>query len=179
MKKMLRCLYFICFIFLVGCNELSKYDDTDVVAIVRGEEITIGELRFLFPDETVLEQLDGTIKAKLAIQEAKKMNLDVSEELQEIKKMNNFYPPEDEDSEFANGIREFANTQSKKLGMEPEEYYKQYLEITEEISVYVVAYLAEMLGEPEGGAVGYNEKANKVLDELVEKNETDIKILIE
>ena len=40
----------IFFIFLVGCSDSLKYSDEEVAAIVRGEEITIGELRFLYPD---------------------------------------------------------------------------------------------------------------------------------
>ena len=57
-----------------GCSDsdIAKYDDEDVAAIVRGEEITIGDLRFLFLDDQILESLDGTIKAKLAEQEVKR-----------------------------------------------------------------------------------------------------------
>ncbi len=184
MKGLIRYLFLICMFFIVGCNEreISNYDDHAVAAIVRGEEITVGDLRFLYPDEKILEYLDGTIKAKLAEQEIRKLNLDMSQKLQEIQELKNtigVYPPEEDDTEMANDTREFAESQSSKLGMEPEEYYEKYFEQAQESSVYVTAYVEEMLGEPQGDGEEYTKKANELLDKLAEENEEEIKILIE
>ncbi|MEN2768458.1 hypothetical protein [Ornithinibacillus xuwenensis] len=169
-----------CLLFIVGCNSYSKYDDKEVAAIVRGEEITIGELRFLYPDEKIVDYLDGTIKARLAVQEAKKLNLDVSQELQEVQEIvieNSTYPFNEDNHESGNDFREFVDTQSKKLEMDPEEYYDRYFEITQETSIYLVAYLEELLGEPKMN-VDYDAQANELLNDLVKENEKEIQILI-
>lgn len=58
-----------------------------------------------------------------------------------------------------------AETQAEKLGMEPEEYYKRYIEITAE---QTAAYILEILGEPEGDEdriEEYTQKANKLLND--------------
>lgn len=46
MKRFAGAMFLSCLIVLTGCNPISKYEDEDVAAIVRGEEITVGELRF-------------------------------------------------------------------------------------------------------------------------------------
>ncbi|MRG86037.1 hypothetical protein [Salinibacillus xinjiangensis] len=183
MKRVLVFIFLVSMFFILGCNdsEISDYDDTDVAAIVRGEEITVGDLRFLYPDDKLFEFLDGTIKAKLAEQEVKNLNLDVSQELQEIQETKSIvgtYPAEDDDSEYANAAREFADAQSAKLGLDPEEYFEKHYEKTQETSVYVTAYIEEMLGKPKDIGEGYTEKANKLLDNLLEENEDEIQILI-
>ncbi|MCT2534372.1 hypothetical protein NC661_15000 [Aquibacillus koreensis] len=176
MKKVFMGVLLTGLIFIVGCNEDFDYENEEVAAIVRGEEITIGELRFLYPDKKALDNLDGTIKATLAIQEAKKMDLDVSEEMKEIEGAN-VYPEEANNSETAKNIRQFAHTQAAKFGMEPEEYYKEYTEKTREISFYVVGYIEEMIGEADDKA--FTEQANKLLDDLVEENRDEINIRIQ
>ena len=117
MRTLFCFMFLICFVMTAGCSDsdIAKYDDEDVAAIVRGEEITIGDLRFLFLDDQILESLDGTIKAKLAEQEVKRLNIDVSQELQEIQEMKHdigIYPPEDLDTEFE---KEFVNLQKPRL----------------------------------------------------------------
>lgn len=166
------------FIFLTGCSDSPKYKDEDVAAIVKGEEITIGELRFLYPDEEIFNMLDGTIKAKLVIVEAKKMNIDVSKEVNETIKALGGYPPDDIDTEAANSIRKFVEPQAEKLGMAPEAYYKKYMEITTETVAYVNSYIQKVLGEPSDDFETYDEQANKHLNELVEENKDEIRILI-
>ena len=186
MKRLASFIFLSCLIVLAGCNSISKYDDEDVAAIVRGEEITVGELRFLYEDDKILDNLDGTIKAKLAEQEVKKMNLDVSEELQEIQATKNsvldFYPPEDDNSEIAKENRKFYDSQAKKLGMDPKVYLVQHYEVAREISVYMLAYVERMLGEPmlddDFDVEEYNEKVNEVLDKLVEDHKDEIEKFI-
>jgi hypothetical protein len=169
--------------FIVGCNEalISDFVDTEVAAIVRGEEITVGDLRFLYSDDSLIDNLDGTIKAKLAEQEVTELNLDVSQELQEIKdrisgkSVNTF---DEDDTDYANDIRAFVDAQAKKFGMVPEEYYEMYVEKTQAMVVYVTAYTEEMLDEPMNDGSEYVEKANMILDKLVEDNEGEIQIFL-
>ncbi|WP_235801865.1 hypothetical protein [Ureibacillus manganicus] len=149
MKRFYCAHILIVTLLLAGCSNTFPYNDEDVAAIVRGEEITIGELRFLYPDDAVLDMIDGTIKAKLVVREAKKMNIDVTEEVKSIKEAFGNYPPSTHyDDEFAKSLREFVEPQAKKLGLDPEEYYKEYVEITTETAEYINAYVQEVLGEP-------------------------------
>ncbi len=55
MLKVVQLSILIPFIFMVGCSGLSKYDDNEAAAIVKGQEITVGDLRFLYPDDTALD----------------------------------------------------------------------------------------------------------------------------
>ncbi|WP_456278908.1 hypothetical protein [Bacillus sp. AK128] len=112
MKRGVKVIYKIfCFIIVIylisltGCSDSPKYKDEDIAAIVRGEKITIGELRFLYPDDKVLDMIDDTIKAKLVVQEAKKLNIDVSKEVKETVEGFAVYPPDHNDTETANSIR--------------------------------------------------------------------------
>ncbi|WP_432360038.1 hypothetical protein [Sporosarcina sp. UB5] len=178
---------FICLIILAGCNSISNYDDEDVAAIVRGEEITVGEMRFLYPDDKVLENLDGMIKARLAVQEAKRLNLDVSEKLQEIQETKSsvveHYPSKDDDSEMAKEMRQFPDSQAKKLNMDPDEYIVKHYEIMSEISAYMIAYIEEKLGQPFESvevdeAEEFDKKINQLLDTLVEDHKDEIEKFI-
>ncbi|WP_252503858.1 hypothetical protein [Sporosarcina sp. Marseille-Q4943] len=187
MKRFASAMFLSCLMILAGCNSISKYDDEDVAAVVRGEEITVGELRLLYPDEKILENLDGTIKAKLAEQEVKKMNLDVSEELQGIHLSKDSivesYPQDDDKSEIAKDTRKFYESQAKKLGMEPKEFFEKHVTASQEIGVYLQAYLDKMLGEPmvddkNFNVEEYNKKANAVLDKLVKEHKDEIEKFI-
>lgn len=178
MYKFLFSTIVIYLIILVGCSDSTRYNDEDVAAIVRGEEITIGELRFLYPDDELLNMLDGTIKAKLVVQEAKKMNINISKEVEELVAALNEYPPDNIDTKAANSIRDFVEPQAKKLGLDPDEYYRKYNEITTETSAYVNAYIQEVLGDPKGEIEKYDNKANEHLNELVQRSKDEITILI-
>ncbi|NLP51636.1 hypothetical protein [Bacillus sp. RO1] len=99
MKRLFIYSFLTCMLFIVGCNEalISYNDDTEIAVIVRGEEITVGDLWFLYSDDRLIDYLDGTIKAKLAEQEVRELYMDVSQELQEIKNMkreSSVYPSE-------------------------------------------------------------------------------------
>ncbi|MEI3598098.1 MULTISPECIES: hypothetical protein [unclassified Oceanobacillus] len=173
MRRIISFTLLCCFILLAGCKEATKYDDKDVAAIIRGEELTVGELRFLYPDDQILDNLEGTIKGKLAMQEAKAMQLDISEE--PTVHVQDVYPAEDSDTEIANGTRDFAEAQAKKFNMEPEKYFER----TQEMSHYVMAYISEMIGELEDNPEEYTELGNQLLDDLYEDNLDEIEILME
>lgn len=174
-------------ISLMGCDSnvqssIKDYNDDDIAAIVKGKEITIGELRFLYPDEKVLENINGTVKAELVMQEAQKMHLDVSDNLNQTNKTMLTLPQKDTNDPTEKSNREFVDSQAQKFGMEPEEYYKKYLETTSEQIAYINAYTQIMLGKPEvdneDGIQEYNNKANDLLNELVREYENEIDILI-
>lgn len=181
MRNLCQLSLLILFFILVGCSNSTGYKNEDVVAIVRGEEITIGDLRFLYPDEKIMDAIEGTVKAVLVIQEAKKLKIDVAEEVQEIIEEHATYPAEEDASPVAEVIRNFADSQAKKLGMEPEDYYKKYIEATSESMAYMNAYVQEIIGEFQGDIDDideYNEQGNEVLNELVAKYKDEIKIFI-
>ncbi|WP_051314785.1 hypothetical protein [Alteribacter aurantiacus] len=105
----------------------------------------------------------------------------MSQELQENQECKNVtaaYPPEEDDTEFSSDTREFAESQSSKLGMEPEEYFENYFEKSQEISLYVTAYVEGMLGEPQDDVEEYTRQANELLNKLVVENEAEIQIVI-
>lgn len=125
--------------------------------------------------------LQGTIKSRLVIQEVKKMNLDISKEIDEEIELRKTFHQKDSSDSILNANKEFAEAQAKKLGMKPEEYYKEYVKVTSLQNVSMNAYIEEMLGEPkadEKEIEKYNEKANSLLNELVKENEDEIEILI-
>jgi len=187
MRRFASVMFLSCLIFLAGCNSISKYDDEDVAAIVRGEEITVGELRFLFPDDKILDNLDGMIKATLAVQEAKRLDLDVSEKLQEIQETKSsvleLYPTKEDESEKAKDMRQFAESQAKKLNMDFDEYIVKHYEKMSEISAYMIAYIEKKLGQPFESvgvdeAEEFDKKANELLDKLVEDHTDEIEKII-
>ncbi|MGN7388079.1 hypothetical protein [Sporosarcina sp. SAFN-015] len=187
MRRFASVMFLSCLMILAGCSSISKYDDEDVAAVVRGEEITVGELRFLYEDDKVLENLDGMIKATLAVQEAKRLGLDVSKKLQEIQETKNsvleLYPPKEDVSEKAKDMRQFAESQAKKLNMDSDEFIVKHYEIMSEMSAYMIAYIEEKLGQPfESVAVdeaeGFDKIANELLNKLVEDHKDEIEKFI-
>ncbi|MBO0587977.1 hypothetical protein [Sporosarcina sp. E16_8] len=188
MKRICLCIISLFVsISLMGCgstgqSSIKDYNDDDIAAIVNGKEITIGKLRFLYPDEKVLGNIEGTVKAELVMQEAKKMHLDVSDNLNQTNKTTLTFPSKDTDDPTEKTNREFVDSQAQKFGMEPEEYYKKYVETTAEQIAYINAYTKKMLGKPEvdneKGIQEYNNKANDLLNELVAEYKNEIEILI-
>jgi hypothetical protein len=185
MVRIFQVSVFIIFLLLAGCTNTLDYDDDDVAALVNGKEITIGELRFLYADDAVIESMDWAIMVELAKQEVKNMNLDpagnMMEEAHQAQLMN--LPPKSTENETEKSIREFAESQADKLGLNPEEYHQMYTEKINEQNAYMVAYLEEMLGEPKDDSAEemrkYNKNADNLLDELVKENEEAIEIFIE
>lgn len=172
-------LFVFLFIFS-GCLDSAAHKNEDVAAIVRGEEITVGYLRFLYPDNAIVEMTNDVVKAKLAEQEVKEMmNVDISKHVKKVKELYDEYPQDD--SAETQSIREFADSQARKFEMEPEAYYKKYTETSVEMAAYVDAYTSALMGELEEDEVGiedYHHHANEWLDDLAEQNKDDIEIKI-
>lgn len=181
MYKWVCCMLLICLFILSGCMNTAEYKDDDVAAIVRGEEITVGYLRFLYPDDAIAEMIDEVVKAKLAEQEVKKMNIDISKQMKEMEGLYGKYPEDELRSAEAESIRAFADPQAKELGIDPEEYYKKYTELSVEKAAYINVYTSEILGgleDDEFGIEEYIHHANEVLDDLVARNKEAIEIQI-
>lgn len=163
----------ICSLLLAACSDLADYTNEDVAAVVRGEKITVGDLRFLFTDDQVVENIAGVVKYTLVKQEVDRLGLNIEEELREAKDHPFIYPIKEIDDEHARGIRTFAEKQSAKFNMDPEAYYQEYYVLNGEISVYMIAYMREILGEELD-----DDEVNEILDDLVRENEAEIEILI-
>ncbi|GEL77417.1 hypothetical protein [Tenuibacillus multivorans] len=82
LEKFISCFILIGISLIVGCSDTTEYDHDDVAAIVRGEEITVGDIRFFseVEDEEIPNVIQSKIKDTLIIQEAKKMGIEVSKD---------------------------------------------------------------------------------------------------
>ncbi|WP_301110006.1 hypothetical protein [Sporosarcina sp.] len=184
LKSWKFCFVLLLFVLLSGCSGVAKYDNDEPAAIVKGQEITVGELRFLFPDKTALSYLNGAIQVELVKQEVKKMGLDISERLDAESDGFEILPPESTDDVNARQNRKFAESQAKKFDMEPEEFQREYARRLNEQNAYVMTYLEEKLGpfhfddNNENQITDYNEESNQLLEELAEKNKKEIEVLI-
>lgn len=184
MSKILQFAVLILFIFLAGCHSISNYDDNEAAAIVKGQEITIADLRFLYPDDTALDYLDWAIKVELVKQQVKDMDLNISDSLSNEENGDWFQelPPKNTKDEGGKSIRRFAESQAKKLDMKPEEFQREYAKRINEQNAYIATYLEKRLGvtefDVEKGMAEFNEEVDNILEELVTENEDEIEMLI-
>lgn len=183
MIKFVKVLTFVAVLFIVGCTNkvIEDYNDDDIAAIVRGEEITVGELRILYTNEKALDMINSSIKAKLVIQELKQMNLDVADEIEQETEAIMKDLLEDSDGSSWESIRDFAEVQSESLGMTKKRFYQEYIELSIVQNVTMNAYVQEVLGEAGdemADVEAYNNKVNDLLNELVTKNKEEIEIII-
>ncbi|MHC8517576.1 hypothetical protein [Sporosarcina sp. ITBMC105] len=176
---------FLLLISLAGCqgsgHNLSDYDDEDIAAIVNGQEITIGDLRFMYEDEKVIGNIEGAVKLELLLQEAKEMKVDVSKDIASQQEMLLQLPQHENDS-LRESIQVFITSQAKKLGMNAEDYYSKYVERRSEQIAYIHAYVRETFGDPDSfdevELKEFDKKNNDYLNELMEKHSDQIEILI-
>ncbi|HLS06459.1 MAG TPA: hypothetical protein VK079_00805 [Bacillota bacterium] len=185
MLKRLQISILIFLILLIGCSQIATYDDHEVVAIVKDEKITVDDMRFLYPDDTAFDYLNWMIKVELIKQEVEAMGIDLSEQIND-EVSNDWFaelPPKHTKDEGGKQIRQFAESQAKKLNMNPEQYQREYAKKIIEQNVYVVTYLEEMLGEAafddKEDMELFNEKGHNLLEQLVEEHAAEIERLIE
>ncbi|MDV6379328.1 hypothetical protein ORD22_14005 [Sporosarcina sp. GW1-11] len=141
MSKSLKFSFVLLLILLTGCNGISKYDDNETAAIVKGQEITIGDLRFLYPDDTALDYLDWAIKFELVKQEVEDKALDITDNLEADGDWFTKLPPKNTKDEGGKQIRQYAQSQAKKLDMKPEECQREYAKRMNEQNAYLITYL--------------------------------------
>lgn len=141
------------FVLLVGCTEKS-YENDEVLAEVRGEEIIAGDLRFYYKVDipNMKEALEFRMKEILIVQEAKKSGMDLSDEVRQQVESFGQYPSSGVETEQADEIRELAERQAEEFNMDPEEVFIKRQELHIETSVYVNAFIKQKFGEPSKGA---------------------------
>lgn len=169
---------------LTSCSGISTYEDDEVAAIVNNHEITIGDLRFLYPDDAALNYLDSAIQVELIKQEVQEMDLDISAQLTGEKNHDDFekLPPENTKDDGSKQVRAYAIAQAKKLDMSPEEFQTQYAKKINEQNAYINAYLEEKLGSGDISNLEWMEEFGEdymsLVEKLVEKNENDITVFM-
>lgn len=185
MSRVLQISLLLIVIFLAGCSNISNYDDDETVAVVKEQEITIGDLRFLYSDDSALDYLDWAIAIELVKQEVKDLDLDVFDDLYEMDNDKfeelSLRRTKDEDGE---SIRKFAKSQAKKLGMNTEEFQRKYTKEINEQNAYMITYLEKNLGEvdfdidDEEEVEKFNQNGEYLLEALVKENKDEIEVFI-
>lgn len=179
-KKYLNILIVLVFLCLVGCMGLSSKNDK-VVLIVRGTEITLGEVRFMYGDDNIKDGITLMKYLELTKQEVEDLNLDITERREFNDQFIKELPPKDEANENDLENWAFAEAQAKNFKMDPQEYYLEYIERDMHYLTYFETYIHEFLDEPESRdedvLEAYNVEVNELLHELEKKYESEIKIL--
>ncbi|GEL77420.1 hypothetical protein [Tenuibacillus multivorans] len=180
---MRKLLIILSLLIIASCSNDQTYENEDVVAIVRGKEITMGDLRFRSEatDKVLLENIDEFLTEEVIIQEAKEIGLDVSEEVEKQMGVFGRYPSENNNTKKANEIKAFSEKQAKRFDMDVEEYYQEYHERTVERSAYINGYINEMLGDIQDAPDKdqYAKDADALIDELLKEYEDEIETLID
>lgn len=160
---------------ITACS--NHYDNEEVVAIVGDKEITVADVR-LFYNLEEKELIDATkdyVKEEIMVQEAKKMGLDVTKKLEELNEMNTPFPFKQTKEQ-----KEYAQKLAKDLDMTEEELYEKYLELSNERSAYIMAFLDNKIGKlgKEEDGEEYVERVNKFVDSLLTTYSDNMEILI-
>lgn len=182
MPKIFTSLLLLLAVITAGCSAISKYDDDEPAAIVRGQEITVGELRLMHPDDRVFDYLDWAITSEVVKQEVQAMNLDISKKLEAAGDDFAYLPPKNAADYEGGQIRKYAESQAAKLNMTPEQFQRAYAEKINEQNAYLITYLEAKLGEEkvngQGNAIEFDEEADELLQQLLEENKDEIEVLI-
>lgn len=154
----------------------SRYENEDVVAIVGEKEITIADVRLFYNlDRGDLEEsVKAYVKEEVLVQEAKRIGLDVSREIEEERSelKSTYYIDQTKEQQH------FAKKEAKKLGLALADYYERYIDRATERNAYIMALIEEKVGVVEEGEE-YTEKVEKFIDGLLQKYSDDIEILVE
>jgi hypothetical protein len=158
----------------VACSPQTTYEDEDVVAVVKGEEITVKDIRSLYfvEDEDMPKMVENFVKEEILVLEAKKMGLDVMDEMES---MDLLFP-------LGNtGNEDFFEKQADYLGITVEEYYEVYFRERLERDAYVNKLINEVLDlsnyEADDLEIA-DEEINEYIDNLLNEYEEDIEILL-
>ncbi|MFZ3580023.1 hypothetical protein [Virgibacillus sp. DJP39] len=158
MKKIVLMLIVLISAIIAGCSD--QYDNEDVVAIVGDEELTVADVRLFqnLEEKELNDAVKDYVKEEIMVQDAKKMGIDVSKKVEELKKMNTSFPQEQTKDQ-----EEYAKKKANELDMSEEEYYEKYLDLSTERSAYVMAFLEKEIGElnKEDDADEYVEKVKQ------------------
>ncbi|MFV8830365.1 hypothetical protein [Alkalihalobacterium sp. APHAB7] len=176
--------YFILLLIMsvsVACSNATteketvvSVDDGDIVAIVKGEEITLKDIRSLYnvPDEKIAIMVKNFVKEEIMVLEAKKLGIDVSGEMEGIELAFPFDDTENED---------FFENQAEYLNMTSREYYDVYFKERLERNAYVNNLVNEVLDLSQYGVDDtelLDEKINEYINGLLNEYKEEIEILL-
>src|SRR5699024_5936095 len=147
MNKRLILMFALIF-FITACNDTTDYNNEDIAVIIRGEEITVGDLRFLYPDDQIEQNLDGVIKSTLVMQEVERLNLDVDQVMQETLDELKSFSVADLNKLSGDNMDKFIKKQANKLKLDEEEYLQEYLKISVKTASSMQVYTENIIGEP-------------------------------
>ncbi|GGM24065.1 hypothetical protein GCM10011351_07280 [Paraliobacillus quinghaiensis] len=88
MKKVFLMLMILIPAIISGCS--NQYNNEDVVAMVGDKEITVADVRLIYSleEKGLNEAIKDYVKEEIMVQEAKRMGIDVSKKVKELKEMN-------------------------------------------------------------------------------------------
>lgn len=166
-KKIYFMILILCIIFSTACNIGTDYKQTDVVAIVFGNEITYKDIMYLnnIEDKNMQNIVKQYVIQELIIHEASELGITVNDkDFEDIYKL---FPLEKLNKEN----RKFFENQANNLGMPIEEYYKFYMIETNKRQEYMNRLLEKKFGESID-----NEKMASYFEQLLIKYKDDIEI---
>ncbi|WP_017754747.1 SurA N-terminal domain-containing protein [Calidifontibacillus oryziterrae] len=176
MKKIFLFILLMTFVaFTVACTANSKYNDADVVAVVKGKEITVKDIRSIYgvKDEEMKQFVKGYVQQELVIYEATEMGIVVDDA--DIESLIQLFSLESQPEEN----RKFFERQADYLDMTLEEYYDFFLKETSIKAEYMNQYIEKKFGTPSKENVEeFTKNLNDHMDSLLEKYNNDVKILV-
>ncbi|MDQ0350323.1 hypothetical protein J2R98_000126 [Alkalibacillus filiformis] len=184
MQKLIYTTILASLIFIAGCTG-SQYDLDDPAAVVKGEEITVGDVLFVYnaDDDELPHAVDTYVMEYLLMQEAKEMGIDVSEEVEMAVESMGRYPSEAVDTDQANQIRQFAESRADLFDMDPETYHEEYTRKRAELSQHSNAFAEEYVDVDELDTDENIEEADEtmqqIINDLLEEYEDEIEVFIE
>ncbi|MDV2582401.1 hypothetical protein [Alkalibacillus haloalkaliphilus] len=179
MRKAIFLVMLISISLVVACSD-SGYSHDDTAAVVKGEEITVGEVRFVFNvhDENLRNSVEMYIVDELIIDEVRnEMGIDLTDEVESYVEADPSYPFDDIDPEAAERMRDLVEEQADRFNMEPEEYHEAFSQASAERTVYQDRYFLEKIDDPDSNEI--DQSIYGVTTALVDKYEDEIEIYIE
>ncbi|GAE37699.1 hypothetical protein [Halalkalibacter akibai] len=148
--------------------------DEDVVAVVKGKEITLKDIRSLYfvDDQDIPIMVEKFIQEEIMVLEAKSTGIDVTEELESMELL---FP-------LGNtGNEDFFEIQADYLGITVEEYYEEYFKERTERDAYVNHLINERLDLSNYG-VDESEEIDKEINDFIsslwDEYEEEIEIIL-
>ncbi|MBU9722378.1 MULTISPECIES: hypothetical protein [Bacillaceae] len=157
-------------------DHIIAIKDDDVVAVVKGKEITLKDIRSLYfvEDEDIPIMVEKFVQEEIMVLEAKSIGIDVSEDLEWS--MELVFPLGN-----SGNNEEFFEIQADYLNITVEEYYDQYFKEKIERDAYVNQLINERLDFSNYDIDDSDLIEKEIYDfiaSLLEEYEADIEILL-
>ncbi|MCK0470662.1 hypothetical protein [Halalkalibacter sp. APA_J-10(15)] len=170
-------ILFIFLLLLTACSGTS-YENEDVIAVLKGEEIKGRDILALYPLND--EHIEIYIKEEIIVIEAKEMGIHVSRE--EIERNKNSLYPGLDPSEILQHVqennRQFYEEQAVAFDIQPEEYYEIWRDTYYSRDPYIQEYMNEKFFSP-ASAKGIDFMKQESIDKLNKEIETHLDELID